>query len=117
MGIGALSHLSILPTVLRDVACLCDTLESLGLSPERDGLVEGFAGESLPVLVAIRLADGQTMGWIRAGDGSLALVGDLQRLSRCRDLQAFVGQLTRAYAARSALLDASQHHALIAFSA
>ena len=117
MAIGALSHLSILPTVLRDVACLCDTLQSLGLHPERDGVIEGFAGESLPVLVAVRLADGQAMGWSRARDGSLALVGDLQRLSRCRDLQAFLGQVTRAYAARSALREATHHHALIAFGA
>ncbi len=116
-GIGALSHLSILPTVLRDVACLGDTLRSFGLSPERDGVIEGFAGEALPVLVLVRLADGTSIGWSRSDDGSLALVGDLQRLSRHRDLQLLLGQLTRAYAARSALRDAAQHHALIEFGA
>ncbi len=117
MGIGALSHLSFLPTVLRVVACLCDTLQSLGFNPERDGVIEGFAGESLPVLVSVRLAAGQAIGWSRAGDGSLALVGDLQRLSHSRDLQAFLGQLTRAYAARSALREATTHQALIEFGA
>lgn len=117
MGIGALSHLSILPTVLRDVACLCDTLRSFGLNPERDGVIEGFGGESLPVLVVVRLAAGPSIGWSRSDDGSLALVGDLQRLSCHRDLQLLLGRLTRAYAARSALRDAAYHHALIEFGA
>ncbi len=117
VGIGALSHLSILPTVLRDVACLCETLSSLGLNPERDGVIEGFAGESLPVLVVVRLEDGTSIGWSRGDDGSLALVGDLQRLSRHRDLQLLLGRLTRAYAARSALRDAASHHALIELGA
>ncbi len=117
MGIEALSHLSILPTVLRDVGCLCDTLRVLGLNPTCDGVIEGFAAESHAVLVAVRLEDGTSMGWSRRPDGSLALVGDLQRLSHSRDLQALLGQLTRGYAARAALRDGAHHHALIEFGA
>ncbi|MFZ0409497.1 MAG: DUF1257 domain-containing protein [Cyanobium sp.] len=112
-----MSHLSILPTVLRDVACLSETLQSFGLQPEQDAVIEGFGGESLPVLLAVRLAEGASFGWSRSADGSLALVGDLQRLSRCRDLQRLLGRLTRAYAARAALGDASRHNALIEFGA
>ena len=117
MGIEALSHLSILPTVLRDVDCLCDSLRALGLSPERDGMIQGFAAESHPVLVAIQLEDGISMGWSRRPDGCLALVGDLQRLSRRRDLQPFLGQLTRTYAACAALRDGVHHNARLEFGA
>ena len=117
MGIEALSHLSILPTVLRDVACLCETLHSLGLNPQKDGLIRGFGDESHVVLVAVWLADGASIGWSRSADGSLALVGDLQRLSRSQDLQRLLGQLTRAYAARAALKEVASLNALIEFSA
>ena len=117
MGIEALSHLSILPTVLRDVACLCETLQSLGLNPEKNGLIRGFGDESHAVLVGVRLADGASIGWSRSADGSLALVGDLQRLSRSQDLQRLLGQLTRAYAARAALKEVASLNALIEFSA
>ena len=117
MGIEALSHLSILPTVLRDVACLSETLASLGLRPQCDAVIEGFGGESLPVLLGVRLADGTSIGWSRSADGSLALVGDLQRLSRSRDLTGLLGRLTRSYAARAALREAALHDALIEFGA
>jgi hypothetical protein len=69
--------------------------------------MHGFGGEGQPVELQVRLADGQTLGWCRQGDGSLALVGDLQRISRSRSLQDLIGRITRAYAARKALLEAA----------
>lgn len=98
-----MSHLSILPTVLRDSTCLAASLESLGLTPLQGGLLEGFAGETLPVELQVTLADGLRLGWIRHSDGHLALVADLQRLSRSRQLEALLSRLTRAYAAREAV--------------
>ena len=98
-----MSHLSILPTVLRDAACLAASLESLGLDPEAGGELKGFSGERRPVVLRVTLSDGLTLGWSRQADGSLALVADLQRLSRSAPLEAFLSQLTRAYAAREAL--------------
>jgi hypothetical protein len=104
-----MSHLAILPTVLRDVELLVRALEGLDLQPERDSRVIGFAGEAQPVAVAIRLQDGQQLGWRRQQDGSLALVGDLSRLSRRHDLTPLLGEITRAYAARLALREAAAH--------
>jgi hypothetical protein len=104
-----MSHLSTLPTVLRDVDLLVSALEGLQWRPERDSEVIGFAGEALAVAVAIRLKDGTRLGWRRENDGSLALVGDLSRLSRCQDLPALLGEITRAYGARLALQEASAH--------
>jgi hypothetical protein len=101
-----MSHLSILPTVLRDTDHLVASLESLDLHPIRGGNVRGFE-ESRPVEVRVEFADGQSLGWIRQSDGSLALVGDLQRLSRSRPLQRLLGRITRAYAARQALAEAA----------
>jgi DNA-binding response OmpR family regulator len=46
-----MSHLSILPTLLRDVDLLADVLSDLGQQVHRGGAVEGFAGERVPVLL------------------------------------------------------------------
>ncbi|MEB3173039.1 MAG: DUF1257 domain-containing protein [Cyanobacteriota bacterium] len=107
-----MSHLSILPTVLDDAETLAAALRSLALQPFSSGVVSGFAGEQQPVAVGVRLADGQTLGWQRQRDGRLALVADLQRLSRSTALQRLLGRITRSYAAHAALRDASQDPAL-----
>ncbi|MEB3261227.1 MAG: DUF1257 domain-containing protein [Cyanobacteriota bacterium] len=104
-----MSHLTTLPTVLRDVDLLVSALEGLGLHPERDGRVIGFAGEAQAVAVAIALDEGSRLGWRRQSDGSLGLVGDLSRLSRHQDLPFLLGEITRAYGARLALQEASAH--------
>ena len=101
-GLGSMSHLSILPTVLRNADRLAASLESLGLQPLRGGELSGFQ-ETLPVEVRVELESGLALGWRRQPDGSLALVGDLQRLSRCLTLQKLLGRITHAYAARQAL--------------
>ncbi|CAK6698791.1 DUF1257 domain-containing protein [Synechococcus sp. BA-124 BA4] len=102
-----MSHLSILPTVIRDLDLLAASLADLGCDPIRAGVLEGFAGERTAVDLRVRLAGEQWIGWHRQPDGSLALLGDLQRLSRSRSLQTFLGRLTRRYAARLALKDAA----------
>lgn len=98
-----MSHLSILPTVLRDETLLAQVLQDLGLEPLGPGHLRGFAGERQSVLLRVQLPEGLWLGWSRQSDGSLALVGDLQRLSRSRSVQSLIGRLTRRYAARQAL--------------
>jgi hypothetical protein len=98
-----MSHLSILPTVLCDAEGLTASLEHLGHHPIQGGELVGFAGERHSVAVQVTLPEGTSIGWARQSDGSLALVGDLQRLSRCRSLQLLLSQLTRGYAAHMAL--------------
>lgn len=98
-----MSHLSILPTVLRDTATLVSSLEALGLRPEYGGVVPGFATDAQPVVLRVQLAGGHTIGWQRQADGHLALVADLQRLSAALPLQRLLRELTRTYAARAAL--------------
>jgi hypothetical protein len=105
--IKPMSHLSILPTVLRDTDILRQALVSLGLASEPGGELLGFAGESQLVAISVQLEDGQKLGWQRSADGSLSLVGDLQQLSRSLTLQTLLGRITRAYAARQALQAAS----------
>ena len=102
-----MSHLSILPTVLRDPDLLAASLEGLGLQPERDGQLQGFAQECQPVCVLVHLPGGQSLGWQRQPDGRLSLVGDLQRLSRHTSVQQLLGRITRAYAARLAVREAA----------
>lgn len=103
-----MSHLSILPTVLRDAELLAASLEALGHQPRMGGELKGFAGERQAVVLQVRLPEGLSIGWSRQPDGSLALVGDLQRLSRSRSLQSLLGRLTRHYAAQQALRDAGR---------
>jgi hypothetical protein len=105
--IKPMSHLSILPTVLRDVDILHQALGSLGLPSEAGGELLGFAGERQLVAISVQLEGGQKLGWQRSADGSLCLVGDLQQLSRSHTLQSLLGMITRAYAARQALQEAS----------
>lgn len=101
-----MSHLSVLPTVLRDRDGLVVSLRSLGFTPLGSGDIQGFGGDRQAAEVRLRLADGLTIGWARQADGSLALVGDLQRFSRQRDLPALLGRINRAYAGHLALRDA-----------
>jgi len=102
-----MSHLSILPTVLRDADRLAASLASLGLSARMGGCLEGFGQQRQTVELQVQLADGLQIGWQRQADGSLALVCDLQRLSRQQRLPQLLGRITRAYAARQALAAAA----------
>ncbi|MCT0199389.1 DUF1257 domain-containing protein [Synechococcus sp. CS-1325] len=103
-----MSHLSILPTVVRDLESLAATLGDLGFEPVIGGMISGFAGEAIPVDIQVVVSADQRLGWQRQADGSLALVGDLQRLSRSEPLQALIGGLTRRYALRLALREAME---------
>jgi hypothetical protein len=102
-----MSHLSILPTVLRDTEVLAASLSDLGLEPRWGGMLRGFAGESEAVEVQVRIGADLYLGWRRQRNGELALVGDLQRLSQNHQLPPLLGRLTRRYAARLALRDVS----------
>ena len=121
-----MSHLSILPTRLRDVDLLAEALTDLGQQVHRGGAVEGFAGERVPVLLRLNLAPGPllatqgkpiarkipqsssfSLGWARQLDGSLALVGDLGRIAAAGPLQELLSQLSRRYALLQALRDAA----------
>jgi len=102
-GHCAMSHLTILPTVLRDAEELARCLEALGHHPVWGGVLNGFADDSQPVLLQIDLGGEARLGWSRQQDGSLALVGDLQRLSRSKSAAGLLGEITRRYAAHRAL--------------
>jgi hypothetical protein len=98
-----MSHLSILPTVLRDAEVLAGCLEAMGYQPIWGGVLKGFASDSHPVVLQIALGSEARLGWSRQQDGSLALVGDLQRFSRSESVSDLLGQLTRRYATHRAL--------------
>ena len=98
-----MSHLSILPTVLQDERLLAQSLEELGYLVHWGGQLKGFADQREPVTLWVQVTPEQQLGWTRHHDGSLALVGDLQRLGRSHSLQQLVGQITRTYAALRAL--------------
>jgi hypothetical protein len=98
-----MSHLSILPTVLREEDVLVQALEDLSLPVERGGFLSGFADQREAVSLRAQLPEGTWLGWRREANGQLALVGDLQRLGRSHSLQQLIGEITRRYAAHQAL--------------
>ena len=102
-GVLAMSHLSILPTVLQDERLLAQALEELGYTVHWGGHLQGFADQREPVSLWVQVTPEQQLGWMRHSDGSLALVGDLQRIGRSHSVQQLVGQITRTYAALRAL--------------
>ena len=77
-----MSHLTILPTVLRDADRLEAVLLARGLAPTRGGDLPSFPPERQPVELQVRLADGLR-------------------------LERLLGEITRAYAARKALQEAA----------
>jgi len=83
------------------------TLEALGLEPRRGGELPGFSGADRAVEVQVRLSGETSLGWGRQADGSLALVADLQRISRVQRLPELLGRITRDYAARRAIEQAA----------
>ena len=72
------------------------------------GSLPGFADASEDVLLQTQLAGGLRIGWRRHQDGSLALVGDLQRLGRSQSPQQLIGRITRCYATLQALRNAAE---------
>jgi hypothetical protein len=104
-----MSHLTILPTVLRNAEMLASCLKAMGYSPVCGGDLKGFANDSQPVVLHIDLGVGAKLGWSRQHDGSLALVADLQRLSRSESVSELLGQITRRYAAHKALKSLADH--------
>ena len=104
-----MSHLTILPTVLRDAEELARCLEALGHQPVWGGVLRGFADDSQSVVLQIDLGDEARLGWSRQQDGSLALVGDLQRLSRNKSAAGLLGEITRRYATHRALSSLTGH--------
>ena len=103
-----MSHLSILPTVLRDETLLAAALEELQLPVHWGGQLRGFADDRQPVILRTQLPQGLWLGWSRQADGSLALVGDLQRLGRNHSPQQLIGRITRCYATLHALRQAGE---------
>lgn len=108
-GHCAVSHLTILPTVLRDAEALAHCLEGLGHQPVWGGVLKGFADDCQNVVLQIDLGGEARLGWSRQQDGSLALVGDLQRLSRSKSVPRLLGEITRRYAAHRALSTLNDH--------
>jgi hypothetical protein len=102
-----MSHLTILPTVLRDLDLMVSALEALHLAPERNGTVLGFAGEREPVDIHVQLPKGPSLGWRQQADGTLELVADLQKLAQCTAVPQLLTQITRTYATHHALREAS----------
>ncbi|QEY31708.1 DUF1257 domain-containing protein [Synechococcus sp. RSCCF101] len=98
-----MSHLSILPTVLRDADILKLALTDLGLTPLPAHTLHGFGDQTVPVVLAVQLPGGPCIGWRRCSDGHLEVVADLARLAVHSRLERLLSDLGRRYALREAM--------------
>ena len=73
-----MSHLSILPTVLRDADRLATSLEAIGLEPQRGGQLDGFAGEHQAVELQVRL-EAEQLAATESGADPQAAMDQAQR--------------------------------------
>ncbi|GCE65430.1 hypothetical protein OMCYN_01368 [cyanobiont of Ornithocercus magnificus] len=103
-----MSHLSILPTVLKDLVLLRRALRSEGYIISSSGKVATIGSGEIGVELVACSDDGAVLGWRRGEDGILELVGDLVRLSSRLAISERLKRISRAYALQQALQEAEQ---------
>ena len=98
-----MSHLSILPTVFTDLDRLVQALCDEGFTVERTTELQGFADDSHAVDVLAVQGSALPLGWTLAEDGTIAMHGDIQRISRQPGLEQRLQRVTRRYALLQAM--------------
>ena len=101
-----MSHLTILPTVIRDLELLEETLLAEHYLVQRPGLIKAFGQDIYAAELVATDRSGLQMGWRWDADGSLALMLDLGQTNDAAGHQTHLKTILRAYALRSALRSA-----------
>ena len=101
-----MSHLTILPTVIKDLELLEETLLAEHYLVQRPGLIKAFGQDVYPAELVATDSSGLQMGWRRDADGSLALMLDLGQTRDSAGHETRLKTILRAYALRSALRSA-----------
>ena len=103
-----MSHLTILPTVIRDLELLEETLLAEHYLVQRPGLIKAFGQDIYPAELVATDSSGLQMGWRWDADGSLALMLDLGQTRNSAGHKTHLKTILRAYALRSALRSADE---------
>ena len=98
-----MSHLTILPTVIRDLELLEETLLAEHYHVQRPGLIKAFGQDIYAAELVATDRSGLQMGWRWDADGSLALMLDLGQTKDAAGHQTRLKTILRGYALRSAL--------------
>ncbi len=98
-----MSHLTILPTVIKDLELLEETLLAENYLVQRPGLIKAFGQDIYSADLVATDRSGLQMGWRWDTDGSLALMLDLGQTNDSAGHQTRLKTILRAYALRSAL--------------
>jgi hypothetical protein len=101
-----MSHLTILPTVIKDLELLEETLLAEHYLVQRPGLIKAFGQDIYPAELVATDSSGLQMGWRWEADGSLALMLDLGQTKDSVGHKTHLNTILRAYALRSALRSA-----------
>ena len=101
-----MSHLTILPTVIKDLELLEETLLAEHYLVQRPGLIKAFGQDVFPAELVATDSSGLQMGWRWDADGSLALMLDLGQTRNSAGHKTHLKTILRAYALRSALRSA-----------
>ena len=103
-----MSHLSILPTVFTRLDLLEKSLRDEGFDVRVDALLNDVIGPARHVDLLAIWPDCRPIGWVTDSDGTVAMHGDLQRISQSGGLSHRLQRVSRRYALLQALDDVKQ---------
>ena len=98
-----MSHLSILPTVFTRLDWLEQSLVDEGFTVGRDASLHVFGRDPQAVDLLASIDSSHPLAWVRRHDGSITMVGDLQRISLHTGLSGRLQRVTRRYALLEAM--------------
>ena len=98
-----MSHLSILPTVFTRLDLLERSLIEEGFVVQTDGSLPDFGTSPRSVDLLARREGSRPLGWVHRDDGTIVMVGDLQRISLQSGMALRLQRVTRCYALLEAL--------------
>ncbi len=103
-----MSHFSVLPTKIADVALLEASLKELGLRVERDAFVRGDSCRQLQAEVVAVLEGNYDLGWSRNSNGTYDLIGDLWGVARKHNQAELISAINQKYAVGKVLAQVQQ---------
>ena len=98
-----MSHLSILPTVFTRLDWLEQSLVDEGFTVGRGASLPVFGRDPQAVDLLASIDSSHPLAWVRRHDGSITMVGDLQRISLHTGLSGRLQRVTRRYALLEAM--------------
>ncbi len=109
MDIKILSHLTILPTVFKQLNLLEASLTNEGFSVLRNVDIIDFEGKNINVDILATKNQHFPISWQKSDDGVISMITDLQRLSRDVEISSTLHKISQSYSLLYATQEALQN--------